>query len=59
MDMVERCERKQAERIAELASLGIKAEKGKWLGAINLSAGEAEKVLKLLRKESKRRAARP
>jgi hypothetical protein len=49
-DYIEAFKRKQAERIAEFAEYGVKAEKGKWLAAINLDAGNAEAVLKLLRK---------
>lgn len=41
---------RQEKRIAEFAKLGIKASKGTWLGTIELSASQAEKVLKMLRK---------
>ena len=40
---------RQTKRIAEFAKHGIKVRKGAWLGSIELSAGQAEKVLRMLR----------
>lgn len=45
---VDQWQRKRDERIAEFARLGIKAEPGKNLGAIQFSAVNIKKILQLL-----------
>lgn len=57
-DAIERIERKHQERIAEFAEFGIEAGRGHYQAAISLSAGSAEKVLRMLRRLKKLEAAK-
>lgn len=50
---VERYKELQAMRITELASIGLKANRGRCLGTIEFSAGEAEKLLRMMRRLKK------
>ncbi len=51
--MTDAINRKRDERIAALREFGIDAGNGKWLGCLNLTPTEAEKLLKLLRRLTK------
>lgn len=53
MDAVERSREIQRERIDEFSSFGIRAKKGTCSGEINLTATEAEKVLRMLRRQAR------
>lgn len=50
MNQYELIEQKRQERIAEFAENGVKVEAGPFVGWVKLSATDAEKLLKMLRR---------